>query len=137
MPNIPIDQLIPSYYLNWTSILHYLILIGTLYMLVTSGDKTPLLYIIVLGVQALLTGADLYIDKISIPSIFVFLTRVGIVAIPIVMAGWSPTENARSAGVTIAILGAPILALTFLTCTLGLPLGDPRIVALGWCVKAR
>ena len=130
--NIPITQLIPLAPLHWTSILHYGVLLVTLYMLVTSGDKTPLLYIIILGVEAMLVGADLYIDKVSVTGIFVFLIRTVMTAIPIIMAGWSPTETARSAGIMGAILAIPILVLTFFSCNLG-PFGDPRIFALGWC----
>jgi hypothetical protein len=136
MPNIALQQLIPTAYLHWTSILHYLLIMGTLYMLVTSGDKVPLLYIFILGLQAILVASSLYIDRIALVQILVFLIRVAVVAIPTIMAGWSPTENARSAGVVLAILAAPLLALTFLSCTFGLPLADPRIINLGWCAPA-
>src|SRR5258705_13415781 len=117
--NIPVQQLIPLAPLHWTSILHYGLLLITLYMLVTSGDKTPLMYIIILGVEAMLVGADLYIDKVALTGIFIFLIRTVMTAIPIIMAGWSPTETARSAGVMGAILAAPILLLTFFSCNLG------------------
>lgn len=135
MPNIPLNVFLPTGPTNWISILHYLILVGTIYMLVTAGEKTPLLYIIILGVQALSTGASLFIDRIVILPIFVFLTRVLVVAIPIILAGWSPTENTRSAGITTAIFGAPILAMTFLSCNISI-LADPRIINLGWCSAA-
>jgi len=134
--SIPIQQLIPTMPTHWISILHYLLIMGTLYMLVTSGDKAPLLYIIVLGIQAILVATSIYVDRIALVQIFVFLVRVGVVAIPTVLAGWSPTENARSAGVALAILAAPILAMTLLSCTLGYPLADPRIINLGWCPAA-
>ena len=134
--NIPVNQLIPLSPLHWTSILHYGVLLVTLYMLVTSGDKTPLLYIIILGVEALLVGADLYIDKVAVTGIFIFLIRTVMTAVPIVMAGWSPTETARSAGIVAAILAIPILVLTFFSCNLG-ALGDPRIFALGWCAATQ
>lgn len=132
--NIPVQQLVPLQPTHWTSILHYGVLFVTLYMLITSGDKTPLLYIAVLGIEAILTGADLYIDRVAMTGIFIFLIRVGMTAIPIVMAGWSPTETARSAGIVGALLAAPILVLTFFSCNLG-QFGDPRIFALGWCLS--
>jgi len=133
MPNIPLQQLIPTEYLHWISILHYLVLLGTLFMLLTSGDKTPLLYIIILGIQAILVGASLYIDRIAIVPFILFIIRVTMVGIPTILAGLSPTDNTRAAGIVIAICAAPILAMTFLSCTLAPPFGDPRIYILGWC----
>ena len=132
MPNVDLTVFLPTAPLNWISILHYLILLATIYMLVTAGEKTPLLYIIVLSVQALFAGASLFIDRVTVLPVFAFLTRVGIVAVPLVLAGWSPTENTRSAGVLTAILGAPVLAMTFLSCTIRI-LADPRIINMGWC----
>jgi hypothetical protein len=132
MPNFPISVFYPTAPLNWISILHYLILLATVYMLITAGEKTPLLYIMILGLQALMAGASLYVDKVSLAALFVFLARVGLVAIPAILAGWSPTENTRAAGVVTAILGAPILAMTFLSCNISI-LADPRILNMGWC----
>ncbi len=132
MPNISLSVFYPTAPLNWISILHYLILIATIYMLVTAGEKTPLLYIIVLGAQALATGASLYIDKVTLAPLFAFLTRVMMVAVPLILAGWSPTENTRSAGVMTAIIASPILAMTFLSCTIRI-IADPRIINMGWC----
>jgi hypothetical protein len=132
MPNFSLSALYPTAPLNWISILHYLILMATVYMLVTAGEKTPLLYIIVLGSQALFAAASLYIDQVRLAPLFAFLVRVGMVAVPLVLAGWSPTENTRSAGVMTAILAAPVLAMTFLSCTIPI-IGDPRIFNMGWC----
>jgi hypothetical protein len=132
MPNIPVSTFYPTAPFNWITILHYLILMATVYMLVTSGEKTPLLYIIILGSQALLTGASLYIDRVVLPPIVAFLTRVGMVAVPLILAGWSPTENTRTAGIITAILAAPVLAMAFLSCSIPF-LADPRIINIGWC----
>ena len=133
MPNLPpVSAFYPTAPWNWVSILHYLILIATIYMLMTAGEKTPILYIIILGIQALFTGASLYVDKVSMPPIFAFLTRVGMVAVPLILAGWSPTENTRAAGLTTAILALPVLAMAFLSCTIPI-LADPRIINIGWC----
>lgn len=132
MPHISFAQLAPTAPLNWISICHYLVLLMSIYMLVTAGEKTPLLYIIILGVQALFTGASLFIDKVYLIKVIAFLIRVGIVAIPLVLAGWAPTENTRQAGVTMAIMAAPILLMTFLSCLVPF-IADPRIINMGWC----
>ncbi len=132
MPNVDPTIFYPTAPLNWITILHYMILLGTVYMLVTAGEKTPLLYIIILSAQALFAGASMYIDRVTVLPVIAFLTRVGIVAIPLVLAGWSPTENTRAAGLATAIIGAPVLAMTFLSCTIPF-LADPRIINMGWC----
>ena len=132
MPNVSLSIFYPTAPLNWISILHYLFLLATIYMLVTSGEKTPILYIMILGLQALSGGASLYIDKVLIAPLFAFLIRVLMVAIPLVLAGWSPTENTRSAGVMTAIIALPVLAMTFLSCTISV-IADPRIINMGWC----
>jgi hypothetical protein len=124
------SQLIPPYPLHWTTILHYLILLVTIFLLTASGDKTPTVFIFVLAVLALADGADLYAGLIHLAQIFIFLIRVILFGVPVVIAGMAPTEQSRSMGVLLAILGAPLLALTFVSCMLG-PIGDPRI--LGWC----
>jgi hypothetical protein len=132
MPNISLVALQPTLPLHWTSIMHYLVLLGMAYLLLTSGDKTPLLFIIILGFAALTVGVSLYSDKISIPRLFIFLARVVMTGIPIMLAGMSPTENTRSAAILVAILAAPLLAIAFFTCIFGgPPIGDPRIVS--WC----
>ena len=132
MPNFSPSVFYPTAPLNWISILHYLFLLTTIYMLVTSGEKTPILYIIILGLQALSGGASLYIDKVVLAPLFAFLIRVAMVAIPLVLAGWSPTENTRSAGVGTAIIALPVLAMTFLSCSIPI-IADPRIYNMGWC----
>lgn len=130
MPNIPTEQFLPTAPLHWTSIIHYIVLILAIFTLVTSGDKASILYILILGALALLTGADLYINRLPIPRLFIFITRVLIVGIPIILAGLSPTEQTRNLSVVTAIFALPILVITFLSCVIPF-LADPRIVS--WC----
>jgi hypothetical protein len=130
MPNISANMLLPSYPLHWTSILHYIVMAIALFALVTSGDKASILNILVLAFLALLTGADLYIDRINMPRLFIFLIRVLILAIPLIMAGMAPTEQTRNLSVVTAILAFPILLVTFFSCIIQI-LGDPRIMS--WC----
>lgn len=131
MPNISLAMIQPTAPLHWTSIFHYIVLAGMLYILVTSGDKTPLIFIFILGAAALTVGFSLYCDRIQTARIFVFLARVVMTGIPITLAGISPTDNTRNTAIFVAICAAPVLAITFLTCLLGAPLGDPRIA--WWC----
>lgn len=130
MPNITAAQLLPTNPLHWTSILHYLVLALAIFSLVTSGDKASILHILILAMLALLTGADLYVDRISIPRLFVFIIRVLIMAIPLIMAGMAPTEQTRNISILTAVFAIPILFITFFSCVIQW-LGDPRI--LSWC----
>jgi hypothetical protein len=130
MPNFTTDQLLPTAPLNWISILHYIVLLLTIFTLVTSGDKASILYILILGTLALVAGADLYIDRFPMPRLFIFIMRVILVGVPIMLAGMSPTEETRNLSVVIAIFAFPILVMTFFSCWIPL-LADPRIKA--WC----
>ncbi len=130
MPNITTDQLLPTAPLNWTSILHYIVLAAAIFTLVTSGDKASILYILILGALALITGADLYIDRFPMPRVFIFIIRVLILGIPILLAGMSPTEQTRNLSAFTAVFAFPILAITFFSCMIRF-LGDPRIMS--WC----
>ncbi len=130
MPHIPTEQLLPTYPLHWTSILHYIILALALFALVTSGDKASILNILILAALALLTGADLYIDRINMPRLVIFIIRVLMLGIPLIMAGMSPTEQTRNLSVVTAVFSFMILVITFFTCVIPF-LGDPRIAS--WC----
>jgi hypothetical protein len=131
MPNIQFADLIPHYALHWTTILHYLALLGVIAILTTSGDKSSVLFTLVLAALALLIGASLYTHLLGISRVFIFLIRVLIFGIPVVIAGMAPNEQARAFGVAVAILGLPLLILVFFTCWIGQPIGDPRL--WGWC----
>ena len=72
IPRVDLSDMIPYAPLHWTSIAHYLVLIMALIMLMFSGDKSPVVYLLILAVLALMTGADLYIGKYQIARILVF-----------------------------------------------------------------
>ena len=135
MPSFPVSSLIPPFTWHWTTILHYLMLLGALSALALAGDESSLFLTTVLAIFALLVGADLYLPLLSIQRVFIFLIRVAIFGLPIVIAGLAPTEQSRATGVGLAVLSVPLLALTFLTCYIGSdPFIDPRI--LSWCALA-
>ncbi len=131
MPTVDFRMLIPPYPLHWTTIVHYLLLVGTVALLMMAGDKASLLYVLVLAAEALLIGADLYSHLVNIPRLFLFLNRVVIFGIPLIMAGMAATEEARIVGGIMAVIALPLLVATFITCWMG-PLGDPRL--MGWCL---
>ena len=135
MPSFPVSSLIPPFTWHWTTILHYLMLLGALSALALAGDESSLVLTPVLAIFALLVGADLYLPLLSIQRVFIFLIRVAIFGLPIVIAGLAPTEQSRATGVGLAVLSVPLLALTVLTCYIGSdPVIDPRI--LSWCALA-
>jgi len=121
---------IPFAPLHWTSIFHYIILLGALFILVASQSNVSIIFIFILGLLAILTGADLYANLINLPHFVIFMIRVGIVGLPFVIAGIAPQEELRALGVVLGLLGLAIFATTFLTCPIPF-LGDPRIRP--WC----
>ncbi len=131
MPNLDYSLLIPYYTWHWTTILHYLILLGALAMLFFSGEEVGMVFILAVALLGLLTGLDLYINFVNPLRVIVFFIRVGIFALPIVTAGSAKREDIRVIGAITAFVALPLLALTFLSCVFGPPLADPRI--LHWC----
>jgi hypothetical protein len=126
-----VSEFIPMAPLHWTSILHYILLLGALFMLMASGDDAPIIYLIVLAIMGILLGVDLYLNLFHLGQVVIFVVRVCIFAIPALIGGLGPTEETRAAGIGLAAFaGLPLLAVTILTCILG-NLGDPRISY--WC----
>ena len=128
MPDLA--QALPVAPLHWTSIAHYIILLGALTMMMISGDETPMVFIITLLVWALLTAASLYIDRLPLPDLFTFLTRVLILGIPLMLTGLGPNEQTRQIAIFMAIVAVPLLVTTLLGCWFGF-LMDPRLAI--WC----
>lgn len=132
MPNLPLSQIIPPYPTHWTTILHYSLLLGTIVMLTTAGDRSSLAYTLILGALAVLVGADMYLNLAVLDRFVVFLLRVAIFAIPLILVGMAPDSTTRAVAVVLVLLTIPLIGLTFLTCYFGgPPLIDPRIVS--WC----
>jgi hypothetical protein len=73
MPNFEWSMLIPFAPLHWTTIVHYLILAGTLFVLVASQSNVSIFYIFFLAALAICTGADLYSNVIPGMPRFVIL----------------------------------------------------------------
>lgn len=131
MPNLDFTRLIPYAALHWTTILHYLVLLGALAMLFFSGEEAGIIFILAVALLGLLTGLDLYINYVNPLRVIVFFIRVGIFALPIITAGSAKREEIRVVGAMTAFVALPLLAMTFLTCVFGPPLADPRL--WHWC----
>lgn len=131
MPDLDYTRLIPYAALHWTTILHYLVLLGALVMLFFSGEEAGMIFILAVALLALLTGLDLYIGFVNPIRVIVFFIRTGIFVLPVVTAGTAKREEIRVIGGLTAFVAMPLLALTFLSCVLGPPFADPRI--WHWC----
>jgi hypothetical protein len=133
MPKIDPNLLIPPSPLHWTSILHYIILVGALYILITSQSDISLPFIILLTVLAVAAGGSLYAGKIpGIPAFLIFMLRTAVVGIPFTVAGITRQEEVRSVAIVLGVLGVLLFISMLIPCT---PLiGDPRLS--GWCVNA-
>ncbi|MBN1120230.1 MAG: hypothetical protein JXJ17_04075 [Anaerolineae bacterium] len=125
MPDIPVSDLIPQYTWHWTTILHYLLLLGTIALLTTASDQASLIFTLVLAALGLLIAVDLYANLIRIPLLILYLIRILIFIIPVITAGMGGNEATRQLSVGVAIIAFPLLVLTFASGFLG-PFGDPR-----------
>jgi len=130
LQSFELASLIPIAPLHWTSILHYVILIGALVILVSSQSDVSLAFIFFLAVLALVTAGDLYSNLIAIPRFVIFTFRVGMVGVPLILSGIAPSDDTRGLAVVLSILGFALFSVVFLTCPVPF-LGDPRIVS--WC----
>ncbi len=130
MPSIDPSLLIPVAPLHWTSILHYLILLGALAILVGSQSDVSLFFIFALATLALITGGDLYANLINLPRFLIFMFRVGMVGIPFLLAGFASNQELRGIAILVGIMGFVLFTLIFLSCLVPL-MADPRII--GWC----
>lgn len=131
MPNINWTQFYPMSPWNWTTIVHYLLLVGAVAMVFTSGAKASNLYILIIAAFALVVGTDLYIDRLALYRFFVFIIRVAMVGVPLIIAGIAPTDANRTLGGIAAFLAVLLLLLTFFNCFMPPFMQDPRIVV--WC----
>ena len=123
-------SLIPVAPLHWTSIFHYLILLGALVILLSSQSDVSLAFIFFLASLALVTAGDLYSNLIAIPRFVIFIFRVAMVGVPLILSGIAPSDDTRGLAVILAIIGFALFAVVFLTCMIPF-MGDPRIA--GWC----
>lgn len=128
LSNIELATFIPSYPLHWTSILHYLLLLATLVILVSSRSDVSIVFILVLGGVAMMTGADLYADRVPFVNCFMlFLLRVGMFGLPLLLGGLSPSEETRGIAIVAGLVaGLPLFAIVFLGWAVPF-MADPRV----------
>ena len=74
--DIMVNQFVPPFTWHWTTILHYLLLLGTIALLTTASDKASLIFTLIIAVLALLIGIDLYSSLIKIPLLFCYLMQM-------------------------------------------------------------
>jgi hypothetical protein len=127
MPDITLNQMLPSFPTHWTSIFHYIILLATLFILMSSRSDVSIIFIIVLGALAMATGADLYAERIPAVGCFaIFMFHAAMVGLPLLLGGLSPSEETRGIAVVTGLaFGVPLFASLFLGYFIDF-LGDPR-----------
>ncbi len=125
-----LQQFIPLFPLHYTTIINYLLLLGTIVTLGIAGGgaDTPLSFIFIMAVMAGLIGTNLYLNYFpNIPRFAIFLGRVSLFAIPLMLTGLSPNEQSRGLGVMLAVIGFPLFVLIFVNPYMPAFLVDPRI----------
>lgn len=126
-----LSSVLPIAPLHWTSIMHYLLLLGALAMLFVSSGNSSNGFVITIMALALVTAASLYIDRLPLTRLYVFLIRVGLAAMTMLLAGLGPNKFSRQMGLLISLFSLPLLTSTFLGCMVSV-LMDPRIAS--WCL---
>lgn len=123
-------QFIPLAPLHYTTILNYLLLLGTIFTLAVAGGDadTPLSFIFIMAILSGLIGVNLYINFFpGFPRFFIFLGRVGMFAIPLILTGLSPNEQSRGLGALLAVICFPLFVLILANPYMPGFLADPRI----------
>lgn len=132
MPDIDPQIFVPYKPLHWTSIIHYLVLLGALYILVASQSNVTIPFLILVSVLAFCTVASLYSANIpGVPELFVFIFRTLMVGLPFTIAGITKQEDLRGVGVILGILASLLFLSMLLVCSP--PIGDPRLYR--WCLE--
>src|SRR5688500_14649547 len=98
MPDIDPQIFIPYRPLHWTSIIHYLVILGSLYILIASQSNVTIPFLILVSALAIATAASLYAANIpGLPAIFIFIFRTLVVGLPFTIAGITKQEDLRGA----------------------------------------
>lgn len=126
-----ISNFLPLAPLHWTSIVHYLLLLGALAMLFFSESNSSNGFVITIMLLALATAASLYLDRLALPRLFIFLLRVGLAVMTMLQAGMGPNPFTRQMGMFTSFFSIPLLASTFIGCMVPILL-DPRLSH--WCL---
>lgn len=114
MPEISLEMLIPAQPLGPMAILHYLVILGALWMVISAGDEGTLLNTVAAFGIALMAVANLYATLLGVPGIVIFGFRIIMVMLCIVMIGMAPNPRARTFSIFLALLALPILAVLFI-----------------------
>ncbi len=125
-----IASLLPLAPLHWTTIMHYLLILSALVMLFVSTAKSDNGFVITIMGLALVTAASLYLDRLHLQMLYIFLIRIGLATMTMLLAGLGPNDKARQLGLVASLFSLPLLASTFLGCMVTI-LMDPRLA--GWC----
>ena len=129
MPEIEIAQYLPTAPTHWLSISHYVILLLSIAIFASTGEDAPMVFLVVVGALMLVTALHLYIDLVRLDRFAIFVIKTAVFVLPVMLAGLSPTEQARGLSILAALFGAAILVAGFMGC-LFTPLVDPRSLLL-------
>jgi hypothetical protein len=113
LPEITFGTFIPPYPLHFLQIVRYLLLLGVLVMMLLPREQSATTMTLLLGALALVTVGDIYGNKYIHSAFTVYMLRISMVIIPILLTGMAPSEQSRTGGIFLAILGAPSLLIMF------------------------
>jgi hypothetical protein len=114
LPELTVEAFAPPYPLHWLQIVRYLVLLGTFIIMILPREQSSTTITMLLGALALVTVGDVYGNKYIRSAFTVYMLRIMMIVIPVLMAGTSPDEQGRAAGIFLAILSVPGLLIMLL-----------------------
>lgn len=109
------EAFMPPHPLHFLTIIRYISIVLILFVVIAPREGGGTIFLILLGVTALLIVADVYGSSVITQRLAVFLIRVSAVVVPFILAGSGTDKSTRQIMVVVALLGLPsILIMLFL-----------------------
>lgn len=120
--SIGTSTFVPPHPFHFLTIIRYLSILFILFIYISPRESGGLVFMLLLGVTALLMVADIYGAAVIQRRFTVFIIRVMAVVIPIILAGTGTEKTTRQTALFVAIMGMPSVGITLFA-----PFLDPAL----------
>ena len=120
--SIGVSTFVPPHPFYFLTIIRYLSILFILFIYISPRESGGLIFMLLLGVTALLMVADIYGAAVIQRRFTVFIIRVMAVVIPIILAGTGTEKTTRQTALFVAIMGMPSVGITLFA-----PFLDPSL----------
>ena len=125
MPDIALEMLIPTYPFHPITILHYVVILGAIWIVISAGEESTTFQTILCAMIAIMAVVNLYGIRVGLVGILIFVARAIMVMACLVTAGMAPNPKARTFAIILSLIALPILIVLFLPHQMGSLLIDP------------